>query len=96
MVVVSWRGSALAAAENNRPGRDKLREGLAALLDEYGGYKSFRTELGLSKHAVERFLEGEDDALTHDETRAVARYVGGVRPGHAKTNRLIRRVARDR
>ena len=73
----------------NRPGRDRLRESLGELLDEYGGYKSLRTELGLSKDAVERFLAGEDGALTSDETKAVARYLSGF-GRDMRTNRLIR------
>jgi hypothetical protein len=72
-----------------KPGRDKLRESLGELLHELGGVKEFRTELKLSKDAFARFMEGDDDALTLDELRAVARYLSGF-GRDMKTNRLIR------
>jgi hypothetical protein len=74
----------------NRPGRDRLREGLAELIDEYGGYRSFRTEIGLSKDACERFLEGDDNALSIEQTKAVARYLGEF-GRDMETNKLFRR-----
>ena len=74
----------------SKPGQDRLRDRLSELF-ACGAYKEFKTELGLSKEAIARFMGGDNQALTRDEIRAVARYLGEF-GRDMERNKLVRRT----
>jgi hypothetical protein len=73
-----------------RPGRDKLREELWRIFDDPRGFAWFQDEVQLPRGAIGCFLDGDDAALTYEQTMAAAAFCARV-GWDMRTNGLIRR-----
>ena len=75
---------------NGRPRFERLRNDLFEHFAEPGLYKNCRAELKLSKEGLRRFLDGDDNALSPEQTKTLRRYIDEF-GRDMRTNKLIRR-----